>query len=443
MRRARPASILTLLAVLLLSPSLAAAQEVEDPLQARFDAAMQVFRSADQYDSIELFTGLISELEARDELTPAARELLARSYFFRGEAHFNFGENAEAASNLESAIRVEPNLAIDQAMISPKLAELLAESRRKVVGFLQSEVQPSDAVAYVEGAPPLRVGEAIALLDGEYSVRIERPGFQTVERTVRVPAGQTTNLRVEMARTSAVLHVLTEAPGITVTVDGREAGTTSDDGSGIGALAVDGLEPGTHTIGLSSRGYRDRQLEVELAALDDYSTDVITLEPMRGTIRLAGLLPQSVILGNGEVQQRSGADTATVEVPAGTNLIEVDHRGVGRFSRQVEVADGQAIGLEVELRPVIALLAFLGGDEVGARDLEKGTLAFFRDSEAWTVSDRTDVGESLVEANGFDVGRLREIGMASPAQIGRIDWKPLQQACDRQIGASAYLIGVL
>lgn len=443
MRSYRSAAILALLALSLWSSSALPAQEVDDPLQAQFDAAVQVFRSADQYDSVELFSALIEQLEARDELTPAARELLARSYFYRAEAHFNFGDNAEASADLESAIRVEPNLAIDEAMVSPKLAELLVESRRRVVGFLQSEVQPSDAVAYVEGAPPLRVGEAIALLDGEYSVRIERPGYRTVERTVRVPAGQTTPLRVEMARTSAVLHVLTEVPGIAVVVDGREAGTTQNDGTGIGTLAVDGLEPGMHSIGLSGRGYRERRLEVEMAALDDYSTEILALEPMRGTVRLAGLLPQSVVMINGEVQQRPSGETASFEVPAGTNLIEVDYRGVGRFARQVEIADGQAIGLEVELRPVIALLAFLGGDEVGARELEQGVHEFFRDSEAWTVSDRTDVGASLVETAGFDVGRLREIGMASPAQIARLDWKPLQQACDRQIGASAYLIGVL
>lgn len=430
------------LALLFLAPSLGA-QEETDPLQTRFDAALQVFRSADQYDSIELFTALIGELEGRDELSDAARNLLARSYFHRAEAHYNFGDNAEAATDLESAIRVEPNLVIDETMISPKLAELLAESRRKVVGFLQSEVQPRDAVAHVEGAPPLYVGEAIALLDGEYTVRIERPGYQTVERTVRVPAGQTTNLRVELARTSAVLHVLTETPGIDVVVDGREAGTTEDDGSGIGALAVDGLEPGSHTIELSSRGYRERKLEVELAGLDDYSTDVITLEAMRGSVRLAGLLPQSVVLINGEEQSRPAGDTASFDVPAGDNVVEVDYRGVGRFVREIEVADGQAIGLEVELRPVIAVLGVLGADEVSARELQEGVHDFFRRSDAWTVIDESEAGAQLVASNGFDVGRFREIGMASPTQIARVDWKPLQQACDRRIGASAYLIGVL
>lgn len=430
------------LAVLCLPSTIRSAEEA-DPLQTRFEAAVQVFRSADQYDSIALFTGIIGELEARDQLSDAARDMLAHCYFHRAEAHFNFGENAEATSDLESAIRTEPNLEIDEAMISPKLAELLAEARQNVVGLLQSEVQPSDAVAYVEGAPPLHSGEAIALLDGEYEVRIERPGYQTVEQTVRVPAGQTTNLRVEMARTSAVLDVLTEVPGISVTIDGRAAGTTADEGGGSARLAVGGLQPGTHTLELSSRGYRDKQLEVDLAGLDDYSTDVIALEPMRGTVRLAGLMPQAVVSINGEQQARGAGDTASFDVPAGENTVTVDYRGVGRFVRRVDVGDGQAVGFEVELRPVLALLGVLGADEVSARDLEEGLQAFFRESEAWTVADETEAGPDLLAGSGFDVRRFRELGMASPTQIGRVDWKPLQEACDRRIGASAYLVGVL
>ncbi len=59
-------------------------------------------------------------------------------------------------------------------MISPKLAELLDETRGRVVGYLQSGVEPSDAVVHVAGAPPLYSGQRISLLVGSYDLRIDR-----------------------------------------------------------------------------------------------------------------------------------------------------------------------------------------------------------------------------------------------------------------------------
>ena len=88
--------ILALLVALpLLMATLASAQ---DPAQSRFDQAMSVFRSAEQYESIALFESIIDELEGRPELTEEARSLLARSYFQRAEVHFNFGENDDEES---------------------------------------------------------------------------------------------------------------------------------------------------------------------------------------------------------------------------------------------------------------------------------------------------------------------------------------------------------
>lgn len=419
-----------------------AAQDA-DPLQADLERARQVHQSADQYDSIELLSDIITQLEGRDELTPEARSLLASAYFLRAEVHFNFGDGDQTAADLASAIRTEPNLRVDLAMISPKLAELLTDTRLQVVGLLESAVSPADAVAHVEGAPPLYVGGTISLLEGEYPVRIERRGYETIERTLRIPAGQTTRVEAELVRTSAVLHVFTDQAGVTVFVDGAESGVTAADADGNAALVIDGLQPGSHTVELSGRGFRNRKVELDLAALDDYATDVLALDPMRGSVKLAGLLPGSIVRVNGEEQSVPSGDSADLEVPAGDNLIEVDYGGLGRFIRNVTIADGQAVGFEVELRPVIALLGVLGGDERGARDLHQGLEAFFADSEGWSVADHSSDGGSVIAGSGLDVDRFRELSMASATQIARIDWSKLQQACDQKIGASAYMIAVL
>jgi hypothetical protein len=431
----------------LLCLALAGPGTAQDDLQTRLDAAMRVFNSADQYDSIALFSELINELESQGSLTDEQRSIVARSYFQRGEVHFNFGENPEAEADIERALRTEPNLSINESMISPKLAELLNDVRSRVVGFLQSSVTPADAVIRVAGAPPLYGGQRIALLEGSYPIRIERPGYAAQEQTLQVPAGQTTTVSTTLDRTSAVLHVLTVAPDLTVLVDGQERGVTvadpSGDESAPASLAVDGLTPGSHTVEITGRGYRPRKVDLDLPAMDDYATDVLALDTMRGTVMLGGLMPNSVVRINGEQRERPRGESASFEIPVGENRIEVDHRGVGRYVKDLEIADGQSIGLEVELRPLVALLGVLGGDEVSARDLQQGVLQFFESSSGWSVADHSDEQARVLAGSGLDVNRFRELSDATKSQIARIDWTKLQKSADDNIGASAYLIAVL
>jgi len=415
-------------------------------LQGRLDAAMAVFNSADQYDSIALFSEIVSDLEGRDDLSPEARSTLARAFFQRAEVHFNFGENDEATTDLADALRTEPNLAINESMISPKLAALLAETRTGVVGFLQSAVMPPDAVVHVEGAPPLYSGQQISLLAGSYPLRIERLGYDSQEMTLDVPAGDTTMVQVVLARTSAVLQILTTAPDLTVFVDGNEVGVTAIDPADESAPAsfmVDGLTVGSHTVELTGRGYRNRKVTLDLAELSDYATDVLALDSMRGTVRLGGLMPDAVVRINGEEHQRPAGESASFDMPVGDNRIEVDYRSVGRFVRDVTLADGQSIGFEVELRPLLSLLGVLGGDEVSARDLHQGIREFFEGSTGWSVADNSAERDTVLAGSGLDTSRLRELSTASSTQIARVDWSKLQQAADDAIGASAYLLAVL
>ncbi len=430
-------------AIALVTPAASLDAQAQDPLQAELDAARQVHQSADQYDSIELLTDLIGRLESRGELSPESRSMLAQSYFLRSEAHFNFGETSEAEESLAAAVRADPNFEVDLAMISPKLAELLEQTRSALGGVVRSSVEPADAVARIDGAPELMSGESLVLLAGQYEVEISRPGYADVSRTIDVTAGSTIDLDTTLERTSAVLNVLTDVPGLTVLVDDREAGVTEELPDGTGRLAVAGLQPGTHTVVLRGRGYRDRKLELDIAAVEDYATDVLRLDSTRGTLRLGGVLPGAEVRINGVEQRLSGGDAEAFEVPAGANRVEVDYKSVGRFRRDFRVDDGQAIGFEVELRPVIAWLGVLGGDSRSAERLQEGITGFLGDSAGWTLADHSEVGADAIAAAGLDVDTFRELDMASPSVMARYDWSRLQRTCDERFGGAACMVAVL
>jgi hypothetical protein len=445
MRRRLLSYLLITIACGALAPGASWTQDA-DPEQASFDSAMAIFNSADQYDSIVLFNSIISAIEGRGSIDEAGRQLLARAHFQLAEVHFGFGENDAAGTSLENTVRAYPSFAVNTSMISPKLAELFREKQSSIVGFVQSAVTPSDAVINIDGAPPIYGGQQISLLAGSYALRVERPGYTPVEQSLEVPAGQTTQVQVALTRSSAVLHVLTEVAGVTVFVNGTDSGVTALDPldeSAPANLIVDGVAPGTHTIELQSRGYRNRKLELEIADLGDYATDLLALDSMRGTVKLGGLMPEAVVRINGEDQSRTAGETASFEIPVGENRIEVDYRGIGRFVRDFEISDGQSMGFEVELRPLLALMGVLGGDRVSAETLQEGIQQFFSQSTGWSVADESDEREVVLAGTGLDTKRFRELSGVSATQIARVDWTTLQKACDERIGASAYLIAVL
>jgi hypothetical protein len=87
-----------------------------EQLENLFAAAQEVFASAEQLDSILLFTELIDLLQSRSEQAPLSadeKRLLSGSLFSRGEANFNLGNSGLTEADLRQAITIDPAMPID------------------------------------------------------------------------------------------------------------------------------------------------------------------------------------------------------------------------------------------------------------------------------------------------------------------------------------------
>jgi PEGA domain len=67
-------------------------------------------------------------------------------------------------------------------------------------GALRLSIQPEDAAVYVDSELQGVAGtlEPLELAEGEHRIEIVRPGFQTIERTVTIRAGEATDLRATL-----------------------------------------------------------------------------------------------------------------------------------------------------------------------------------------------------------------------------------------------------
>jgi hypothetical protein len=72
-------------------------------------------------------------------------------------------------------------------------------------GKLKLEVRPGDASVYVDGAfrGTGREASTLQLPAGRHRVEVVRPGYRTIERDVEVTPGETTDLSVDLEKSSS------------------------------------------------------------------------------------------------------------------------------------------------------------------------------------------------------------------------------------------------
>ncbi len=126
-------------------------------------------------------------------------------------------------------------------------------------GTLKLVSVPEGARFYVNGIPQGRGPVVVSnLAPGEYPVRAELDGHDTVERTVRVGNGETVSEEFRLQNVLGKLEIRTAPVGVAVSVDGHACGVTKNEDPKAEVsevLLVSGLKAGEHTVVLKKDGY--------------------------------------------------------------------------------------------------------------------------------------------------------------------------------------------
>jgi hypothetical protein len=211
-------------ALLLLSPTTAAAQDGEPPESEEYTRilreALQEYDARNYLEARALFT------RAHD-LQPNARTLRGI-----GMASFELREYVQSIRALEAALthQVRPLTEEQRASV-----EDLMDRARTFVGRFQVRVAPPGATLYVDGAPAELGPDGSLLLDlGEHEVSVRCDDCSTTSRSVAVRGGEDEELSIDASRGSPLV---TSSSTATETTTAPVTGP-QDDGSGVSVPGI-------------------------------------------------------------------------------------------------------------------------------------------------------------------------------------------------------------
>ena len=368
-------AILALVLFLLLNAGPVRAQEEESAARLAFEEGRRKYEDFDFQGCIEEMTAIIEAAQSRlGESADAGEEELVvytRALEYRAVAHFNLAATESAAEDFRSLIRFAPTYALSGELASPSILQYFEEVRAELVGFLAVTTQPSGAAVAVDGADAgVSGGEPVMLLGGSYAVGVTLRGYAAVEREVEVRAGETAELSLTMARTTATVFVRTSPPGAEVLLDGELVGVTSGiagedyaaaaEAAGIELdaisteLPVPYLEPGRHLLVVRKECFEPARVRLDVTVPTDLRlSEPVVLEPSEGTLVLAGVPADARVLLNGREQERGQAHFE--RLCSGEYRVEVLH-DVGSFSAEAVVRQGGRTEVEVSLQPALVYL---------------------------------------------------------------------------------------
>ena len=144
-----------------------------------------------------------------------------------------------------------------------KLEEQVLEVKS---GSIQIKSAPSGAKILINnknyGDTPFTISN---LKPGTYSVRLEKAGYDPAVRKVNLPAGENLDLMFNLDSNTGGVDIVTQPPGITVYLDGRQVGITEKDPDHRNiskVLKIRNMSMGEHRITLAHKRARPEKKNI-------------------------------------------------------------------------------------------------------------------------------------------------------------------------------------
>jgi len=263
--------------------------------------------------------------------------------FNLGQAYGAAGRAVEAAHTLERYLEVG-GANVDDAQ-RRRVSELVAYYRRRI-GSLHATIRPAGASVVVDGQP---VGTAplagpVELSAGLHGVAVTLDGHLPITASVRVIAGETASLAVELTRSESAsktgiggVEVLCAVPEATVVLDGQSR--VARDHASLRA------EPGRHELQFSRKGYLPHAEIVTLTGGESRPINCGLIPDPEAT----GLASLRVEHPTGTRVWADGQPFAGRPLPEGAHVVRVEGEGYESATRTIRLVAGE--GATVSILP--------------------------------------------------------------------------------------------
>ncbi|MGE0450360.1 MAG: hypothetical protein AB7Q29_12355, partial [Vicinamibacterales bacterium] len=329
-----------------------AAQSPDADLQVQLAEARRQFDALDYEQAIPALDRVVALLQARTG--DDTRRLLAGALELRARSKFGTGDQDGTRADFVALLKADPSYALT-GQVSPRVVSLFEEAQTATVTRLSLNVTPPTATVLLDGSRIASTG-TLQVAIGEHTIEASQVGYAPGTMTFTATSEVIAEATLDLARSSAVLALVTSPADVEVLVDGVSRGRTAAGPppaefaeratrAGIpanelsGVLTLTDLTAGAHRIEFRRACFVPAERRQEISQLDDYVLDPVKLEPAVATLRASSAQTDATVLVDSESR---GRVPYTTELCEGPHTIEM--RGAtGRFVRKVDARPGQTI----------------------------------------------------------------------------------------------------
>jgi hypothetical protein len=254
-----------------------------------------------QSNSIATFDMVLDKIKLLPEDTAKSdevRQIIAKAYELKGIALFNRADNDNAEKSFTLLIKLDPNFALDESLLSPKIIQFYKSIKNKLVGYLTISAVPSTSDVYIDSKPigmtPLYSKE---IFTGTHALSIKHKGHEDYERELNVESGAKLEiLDVKLIQVSGNCIIRTSPSDVKVVLDGEVMGITKkiENMSNIpsefmnkevGEVKLEFISSGIHELVLKKECYREQRTKINVT-IGDILFPVFTLDSSNSTVSI-------------------------------------------------------------------------------------------------------------------------------------------------------------
>jgi tetratricopeptide (TPR) repeat protein len=145
------------------------AQETAPDMNTLLKQGMDYYQSGNYAEAIRAFSDVLR--------LSVDKNINLRAHLYLGYTHFLQGESDKSRTQLEDAIKLNPQMILDDREFGPEFIKLFESAKKTVTGIAFIESVPKGATIWIDneeiGLTPLKR----ELLSGKYRIKILKAGY--------------------------------------------------------------------------------------------------------------------------------------------------------------------------------------------------------------------------------------------------------------------------
>lgn len=343
-----------------------AAQSADADVQVQFAEARRQFEALEYEQAVPTLDRVVALLQARQG--DDVRRQMANALELRARSKFGIGDQDGARQDLTMLLKTDATYTLT-GQVSPRVVALFEEVQKATITQLTLNVTPATATVLLDGVK-VAAAATMAVSVGEHTLQASQTGYKEDSITFTAAPETTAEATLALARSSAVLSIVTSPADVEVVVDGvskgrtaagpppaefaeraTRAGIASNQLSGV--LLLTDLGTGSHRIQFRRACFVQTERRQEISQLDDFVLDPVKLDPAVAAMSAQSPQADVTVYVDGDSRGRTPYSTELCEGP---HTIEL-RSPTGRLVRKVDARAGQKIDVSGALRPAFALVS--------------------------------------------------------------------------------------